>query len=119
MILETTLHPSVDSSALDLGDLHLEGSLEVAGGDEGDGGGGVARPGINVHVVSGVAATDDRHRGSASHHEPGADLELRGGERGRRPTCLRCTGECPGQAGSAPSLQSPVCAGKLQSTLSR
>ena len=81
VVLQAALHASVDGPALDLSDLHLEGSLEVAGGDEGDGGGGVAGPGINVHVVSGVAATDDRHRGSASHHEPGADLELRGGER--------------------------------------
>ena len=122
MVLQTPLHASVDSSALDLGDLHLEGSLEVAGGDEGDGGGRVPGPGVNVHVVAGVAATDDRHRGSACHHEPGADLEVsRGRRRGRTegPTCPRCTGECPGQAGSAPSLQSPVCAGKLQSTLSR
>ena len=81
VILETALHSSVHRTALYLGDLHLESSLEVAGGDEGEGGGRVAGPGINVHVVSGVAATDDRHWGSASHHEPGADLELRGGER--------------------------------------
>ena len=74
VILETSLHPSVDRPALYLSDLHLESSLEVPGGDEGDGGGRVARPGVNVHVVSSVAATDDRHRGSSSHHEPEADL---------------------------------------------
>ena len=81
MILETTLHSSVDRPALDLSDLHLESSLEVAGGDEGDGGGGVARPGVNVHVVSSVAATDDGHRGSSRHHEPEGDQGIVSGGR--------------------------------------
>ena len=83
MILETPLHPSVDRPALYLSDLHLESSLEVAGGDEGDGGGGVAGPGVNVHVMSRVAATDDRHRGSSSHHEPETNL-ARGSTGSRR-----------------------------------
>ena len=73
VVLQAALHPSVDGPALDLSDLHLEGSLEVAGGDEGEGGGGVAGAGVDVDVVPGVPPTDDRHRGAPRHHEPSED----------------------------------------------
>ena len=39
VVLQTTLHSSVDCSTLYLGNLHLECSLKVAGGDEGEAGG--------------------------------------------------------------------------------
>ena len=70
MILETTLHSPVHSSALYLRDLHLEGSLEVAGGDEGEGGGGVTGASVNVHVVTSVATTHNGDRSSSRDHEP-------------------------------------------------
>ena len=70
MILETPLHTSVNSSALNLCDLHLERPLEAAGGDEGEGGGRVAGARVYVDVVAGVAAAHDRDRGAARHHEP-------------------------------------------------
>ena len=84
MVLQAALHSSVDCSALDLSDLHLEGPLEVAGGDEGEGGGGVPGPGVNVEVVASVPTADDRDWSSSRHHEP--ERSDRGRE--ERPTDL-------------------------------
>ena len=72
VVLQAALHAPVDGAALYLRDLHLEGALEAAGGDEGEGGGRVAGARVYVHVVAGVAAAHDGDRGAARHHEPGA-----------------------------------------------
>ena len=71
VVLQAALHAPVDGAALYLRDLHLEGALEAAGGDEGEGGGRVAGARVYVDVVAGVAPAHDRDRGAASHHEPG------------------------------------------------
>ena len=71
VVLQAALHAPVDGAALYLRDLHLEGALEAAGGDEGEGGGRVAGARVYVHVVAGVAAAHDGDRGAARHHEPG------------------------------------------------
>ena len=76
MVLETALHPPVHGAALYLGDLHLERPLEAPGGDEGEAGGRVAGPRVNVEVVPGVAAADDRNGGAARHHKPGREYKL-------------------------------------------
>ena len=70
VVLQAALHAPVDGAALYLRDLHLERSLEVAGGDEGEGGGRVAGARVYVDVVPGVAPAHDRDRGAARHHEP-------------------------------------------------
>ena len=46
-------------SCLDLSDLHLEGALEVAGGDECKAGGRVAGPRVNVHVMPRISSTNN------------------------------------------------------------
>ena len=70
VVLETALHRPVDCTTLDVGHLHLEGPLVVPGGDEGEGDGGVAGAGVDVHVLPGVVAADDGDRRAARHHKP-------------------------------------------------
>ena len=70
VVLQAALHAPVDGAALYLRDLHLEGALEAAGGDEGEAGRRVAGARVNVHVVTRVTATDNGHGGAASHHKP-------------------------------------------------
>lgn len=70
VVLQTALNRPVNCTTLYVGHLHLEGPLVVPGGDEGEGDGGVAGAGVDVHVLPRVVAADDGDRRSARYHKP-------------------------------------------------